>query len=83
MVQAVKKGLKEREDALLTHYSIGQDLEKKRAAIGALQEQEQKTFGGDKAKTRKVGPCPDPPPSITILEVIAMVVMITRFQSED
>lgn len=54
VVQAVKKGLKEREDALLTHYSISQDLEKKKSTIAALQEQEQKTFGGDKSKTRKV-----------------------------
>jgi hypothetical protein len=54
-LQAVKKALKEREDALLTHYSIGQDLEKKKSMIAALQEQEQKTFGVDKNKTRKVG----------------------------
>eukprot|EP00884_Botryococcus_braunii_P021551 jgi/Botrbrau1/807/Bobra.0352s0004.1 len=54
LIPAIKKGLKEREDALLTHYSIGQDLEKKKSMIAALQEQEQKTFGGDKNKTRKV-----------------------------
>ncbi|DBB03247.1 TPA: hypothetical protein ACH3X3_010644 [Trebouxia sp. C0006] len=50
---AASKALKEREAALLTLHAIEADLEKRRHTIVAIEEEGQKVFGGDKAKSRK------------------------------
>ncbi|KAK9805542.1 hypothetical protein WJX72_004051 [[Myrmecia] bisecta] len=54
LTPAVLKALKEREAALVTAQAIAEDLEKKRKSVGALEEQGDKRFGGDKNATRKV-----------------------------
>ena len=52
-MQAVIKALKEREAALLTLQAIEDERERKQKASVGLQEDGQKTLGGDKRKSAK------------------------------
>ena len=52
-MQAVIKALKEREAALLTLQAIEDEKERKQKASAGLQEDGQKTLGGDKRKSAK------------------------------
>lgn len=53
LLQAIGKALKEREAALLTLQAIEDERERKKKASAGLQEDGQRTFGGDKKKSAK------------------------------